>query len=343
MQIFPKTLGSRPRLAVELRAEGVIAARAEDAAALLTAVSEAEFPSGALHVHLAAANVTDRDRVVAALRKTLDGVSNRTGGGDRNRAVTLIVPDATTRVLLLDFDSIPAKAAEAIAVVRFRLKKLLPFDSDQAALSYQIMSSEKNVVRVLVVAMPQPVLAEYEQVIAAAGYQPGAVLPSTLAALAALDEQQPAVLLVNASHGAITTAIVRSGVILLHRSLELAQESLDTEITSIEAQEIYGRVETSALEARVLASAEAEMRGREIAQAVSVASAYFEDTLAHSPEVIYSAGTLGAEALHRILEENGFEGAQVRELIGAEDFAAGASTANVARGWLAGVKGALKN
>ncbi len=36
MEFLPKTLGTRPRLAVEVRAEGVVAARAEDAAALLT-------------------------------------------------------------------------------------------------------------------------------------------------------------------------------------------------------------------------------------------------------------------------------------------------------------------
>ncbi len=58
------------------------------------------------------------------------------------------------------------------------------------------------------------------------------------------------------------------------------------------------------------------MTGREMAQAVSVAVAYFEDTLKSSPEVILSAGTVGADALRSILEENGFEGAHVREIVG---------------------------
>ena len=42
--------------------------------------------------------------------------------------------------------------------------------------------------QVLAVAMPKDVLEEYEGVVLAAGYVPGAVLPSTLAALAGLDE-----------------------------------------------------------------------------------------------------------------------------------------------------------
>ena len=48
----------------------------------------------------------------------------------RWRDVTVVVPDAAVRVLLLDFDQLPSKAAEALPVVRFRLKKLLPFDAD---------------------------------------------------------------------------------------------------------------------------------------------------------------------------------------------------------------------
>jgi type IV pilus assembly protein PilM len=49
------------------------------------------------------------------------------------------------------------------------------------------------------------------------------------------------------------------------------------------------------------------------------------------------------ETLRSIFEENGFEGAEVREMVGAEALGAGASTTLVSRGWLAGVRGALKN
>ena len=39
MEFLPRSLGTRPRLACEVRAEGVVAARAEDAFAVLSAVS----------------------------------------------------------------------------------------------------------------------------------------------------------------------------------------------------------------------------------------------------------------------------------------------------------------
>ena len=143
MEFLPTTLGTRPRLAVEVRAEGVVAARAEDAAALMTAVMRADLAVGAVVPGLRSGNVLDRAGVSGAIRRVLDSV----GAGERSRDVTLVVPDAAVRVLLLDFDQLPSKMTEALPVVRFRLKKLLPFDAEDAVVSYQVMSSGKDGVR----------------------------------------------------------------------------------------------------------------------------------------------------------------------------------------------------
>jgi type IV pilus assembly protein PilM len=83
----------------------------------------------------------------------------------------------------------------------------------------------------------------------------------------------------------------------------------------------------------------------EIAQAVSVAAAYYEDTLTASPTRILCAGPLGADALQKILMDNGLaqaDGLRVREIVDVEAVLSGAVTASVPRGWLAGVLGALR-
>ncbi len=126
-------MGTRPRLACEVRAEGVVAARAEDASAVLDAVSRVPLADGVVVPHLrvgepgaavastigssaaegfvgsAAAGAAGRATLVAAVRSALEAVSLKT------RDVTLVVPDSAVRVLLLDFDELPAKAAEALA------------------------------------------------------------------------------------------------------------------------------------------------------------------------------------------------------------------------------------
>ena len=342
MEIIPKTLGTRPRLAVEIRAEGVVAARAEDASAVLSAVSQSALAEGAVLGGLKHGNLVDRTRVVAAIREALDAVAVR--GGERGRYVTLVVPDSAARVLLLDFDDLPGKAAEALPVIRFRLKKLLPFDADTAAVSYQIMSSDRGVFRVLAAAMPREVLDEYEGAVTSAGYLAGAVLPSTLASLAGLDEQETSALVVNASSGCVTTAIVNDGVLLLHRTLEMSGETvagMDSQPSPGQGRGGYDRIEAkAAIETRVLETAES---AREVAQAVSVAAAYFEDTLAGAPQKVISAGTLGADGLAAALEENRLEGLRVQEMVPADVLGPGVATTRLPRGWLAGVRGALRN
>ena len=366
MEILPKTLGTRPRLAVEVRAEGVVAARAEDATAVLTAVTRANLAEGAVAPGLKVGNIVNRTAVTAALRKVLDGVAG--SGRERVRDVTVIVPDAAVRVLFVDFDQLPSKAAEALPVVRFRLKKLLPFDADEAMVSYQVMSTDKDSVKLLAVAMPKVVLEEYESVVLAAGYLPGAVLPSTLAALAGLDEADAPVLVVNAGLGTVTTAIVQAGILTLHRSVDMSVSGnasptvisvlpvVSRESTAQEwaRQEPLGpggwdrveaeaAIQTSMVETAVTREIEASAAAHEVAQAVSVAAAYFEDSLQRPPDQLLVAGTLGAELLTAMMEESGLDGLRGREMVEPGMIEPGAVTASVPRGWLAGVRGALRN
>jgi type IV pilus assembly protein PilM len=375
MEFLPTTLGTRPRLAVEVRAEGVVAARAEDAAAALTAVARANLVEGALAPGLKVGNIVDKAAVVAAVRKALDGVAGT--GRERSRDVTLVVPDSAVRVLFLDFDQLPSKAAETLPVVRFRLKKLLPFDADDAMVSYQVMSNVKGSgIKMVAVAIPRDVLTEYEGVVLAAGFLPGAVLPSTLAALAGLEESDSAALVVNAGPGSVTTAIVQAGILMLHRSVDMGGDmssalvvNADVPVAAVPAMSLVDRegsaqewaqqealgpggwdrfdavtgMQDALMEAAEVRERAAAGAAHEVTQAVSVAAAYFEDTLQMAPETVLSAGTLGAETLATMMEEGGLAGLRVREMVDAGMLEAGAVTTTVPRSWLAGVRGALRN
>jgi type IV pilus assembly protein PilM len=374
-------MGTRPRLACEVRAEGVVAARAEDAFAVLSSVARVPLTDEIVVPRLTAIDAEEqatstgvggdsagRAAVVAAVRKALEAVALR------DREVTLVVPDASVRVLLLDFDELPAKAIEALPVVRFRLKKLLPFDADDAAISYQVMSSSKGLLRVLAVAMPRELLADYESVVREAGFEPGAILPSTLAVLASLDESDAPQLIVNAGREGVTTAIVKAGVLLLHRTVDLGADQradqkanqksaaiklplVDREhtaeewsrqepLTLAEQNNVAVAIETELIEQEFAEEARSE-NASEVAQAVSVAAAYFEDTLESSPSAILSAGALGAKALTALLNEANVGPVVVREIVPSEKLGPGAATAGtpggVPLGWLAGVRGALAN
>jgi type IV pilus assembly protein PilM len=140
----------------------------------------------------------------------------------------------------------------------------------------------------------------------------------------------------------VTTAIVRDGVLLLLRALELEPEMRGGPEGALPGDAGYAPIEAEAeMQAEILSEARQPSIGREVAQAVSVAAAYFEDTLSSLPELLLAAGTTGAESLESMLHANGLGGLRVREMMEPGMLDAGAATVRVPRGWLAGVKGAL--
>lgn len=295
---FKPVAGSRPRVACEIRAEGVIGARAGKKHGERVAAF-APLAEGAIAPGLKVPNLVDGHAVRSALETVLESIG-------ATREVTLVVPDAAARVLLLDFDALPSKRQEALQVVRFRLRKMVPFDVETAAVSYQTMGEKDEQLSVLVTVMPGDVLEEYEKAVRDAGFEPGAVLPSTLAAAAAM-ESDDAMLMVNRSGASVTTAVTQGNEMLLHRAMDLP--------------------------------AEPQAREEEMAQAVITALAWYEDTLKRLPSTMYYAGPGGASAAEQARWATLVQPAPRLVDLAAEETPS--AMTSVPPGMMAGVMGAL--
>lgn len=201
-----------PSLACELSPERVIAARLAQDGTSLDSFTARVLGSGSLVPRLTEPNLANSDSVQQAVNDALTTV------GSRSRDVVAILPDASVRVSLLDFDALPEKRQEADGVVRFRLNKVVPFEIDAASISYDVTRSDGRVRVVAAVAL-NSVLAEYEGIFRALGYQPGVVLPSTLAALGNVDSSE-STLVIKSDSATTTLSIVGDGNLLLFRTLE---------------------------------------------------------------------------------------------------------------------------
>ena len=204
-----------PRVACEIAPERVIAARANDGGTTIDVLSARTLPAGALVPGLSGANVINATAVRDAVADTLAAVSGR------GRDVIVILPDSAVRIVLLDFDSLPEKQQDADPVVRFRLKKSLPFDIEDSALSYDTRRSN-GAVRVVAAVTPTAVREEYESVFRNAGYSPGVVVPSMLSALSPVDAAEPTLIL-KVDSNTTSVAIVKGADLLLYRTLENAR------------------------------------------------------------------------------------------------------------------------
>jgi type IV pilus assembly protein PilM len=262
--------GGRPAAACEITTEGVVAAATPAAGQAAVYASETLAPllvtPGLLEI-----NLTNPTPVSAAIRAALGQVQPRT------KSVTVVVPDSSARVFVLDFDTLPARADEALPVLRFRLRKSVPFDVEQAGVSYQVLSEGSSRLetqwKVLAAVIPGPVLAEYESAVRSAGYEPGVVLPASLAVLAALSgmDSQEAVLIANLGARALTTSIVAGNDLLLYRTVELPEDP-------------------------------DAMKG-EVQRAIAVSAAFFEDRLQVRPHRVLYSGVLPVQEFAHLVDD----------------------------------------
>lgn len=140
----------------------------------------------------------------------------------RRRPAAVILPDYCCRVAVLDFDTFPSDPQEQLSLVRFRVKKSVPFDLEAASVSFHEQphpaGGKKRDIVVAVVSLE--ILARYEAPLRQAGLHPGMV---TISALTMLQMQQSPSLEVIAklSGKAMSIAVTEGNNLRMFRCVEL--------------------------------------------------------------------------------------------------------------------------
>jgi len=289
---------AKPKLACEIAADRVLAGRLLDKGGALEECAARELAPGSVVPDLVENNLRQRDAVRAGIEAALGSVAGR------SKDVIAVVPDAAVRVMLVDFDTLPSDHEEALGVVRFRLKKSLPFDVEKAKISYHVQKLDGEV-RVVAAVGLASVIEDYEAVFRDAGYSPGVVLPSMLAALGAAEAKKPT-LLVKVDAHTTSLAILSGDQLQLFRTLENTRGVTIT--------------------------------GEQLAEEVYPSVVFFQDTYRLNIERIYVAGLPESGSAAAALRAQ--TGAEVQDLVASSQL--GTSTSGSVPKWrMAGVVGAL--
>jgi type IV pilus assembly protein PilM len=191
------------------------------------------FEPGVLAVSPLADNILRAD----AVRSTLARIAPPNGA--KRRPAALILPDNAVRVSLLDFDSFPSSPEEQLPLVRFRVKKTIPFDIDSAAVSYWTQPSVRSVtgkigskrVDVVAVTVALEILARYEAVFRTEHLHPGEITTSGLCALNLYRESGVAVI-AKLTGNMLTVMALADGRLKLFRCLTV-EEGSDQELLAV--------------------------------------------------------------------------------------------------------------
>jgi len=208
-----------PMIACEIAIDYVAAARWARSGMVLEGYAVEALPPGAILPTAAESNLIQPDAVRAAVSRVFSRLQAK------DEEVALLLPDAVIRVFVLHFDVFPRKAEEAVPMLRWRLKKSVPFEAEETLISYMRQAPRGEGVDIVTGLARLRIVREYESLLESMGMSPGVVMSSTLAALPLLADGRPA-LLARVAGSTLTTAIVREGVLCGYRCITLPADAM---------------------------------------------------------------------------------------------------------------------
>ena len=211
-----------PLLVCEIASTHVAAARWGHRRFSVDAYAIEPLPEGAVSPSPVETNISNPEAVRSALRSVLAKVPSRA------QDLALLVPDPVVRVFILPFDSFPRRPEEAMPMLRWRLKKSVPFDVEETVISAMRQTGRNGTLEIVAALARQRIMQEYEGVIEAVGMKPGVILSSTLAALPMV-EDAGATLVARLTGTGLTTAIVRGEALCFYRSSEMSADAAHLE------------------------------------------------------------------------------------------------------------------
>jgi type IV pilus assembly protein PilM len=203
-----------PSLVIEISPGHVAAARWGSGRGDLEDVVVESLPAGSVMPSPVENNITQPDAVRGALRRIFGRMPAR------GAAVAVLVPDPVVRVFILPFENLPRRADEALPLLRWRLKKSVPFDVDETVVSWMRQQARDGSLELVTTVARQRIVREYEEIVESTGTPIGVLLSSTLAALPLLEEYG-ATLLVRLSGRSLTSVIVHDTNLCVYRSTDM--------------------------------------------------------------------------------------------------------------------------
>ncbi len=219
-----------PLVAVEVREDALVAVRLQRKATgyALAGYGRRALPPGAFSASLQQPGSQDPDALAKAFGDVL-----RLAGAEGAGRISVAVPDSAARVSLVDLQELPASQAQAEEMIRFRIRRAVPFRPEESRLSWDVIGrTEDGRVQVLVAIAPEGAVEAVEGVLSSIGVRCGLVDLATFdvfnvlrldGALAAAPPAEPGgpardVALLNATAGYFSLVILRGGEVVFYRS-----------------------------------------------------------------------------------------------------------------------------
>ena len=217
----------------------------KDKAAFLKKSGKIELPPLLVTPSFREENISDAEKFKAAIKNLFDNA------GINCKQISVALPDASVKISFLEFEDIPKEREKIIELIKWNLKKALPFSSHEAIVDFQVLdtpSGESRSYRLIATLIKKDVLEQYENLLSGCHLIPDVIIPSSFALYNLYHDRVleiPLCAIVALSKKKIIVIVAKHGKPCFHRSKELDSErdALREILTSLNYyQDIDGEV-----------------------------------------------------------------------------------------------------
>lgn len=173
-----------PLTAIEVREDAVLCMRAvrRKGQYHMGGSARIELPAGVFSTAMIKPQIGD----LGELRKAVSEALTKAGAEGVTK-VSLALPDTMARAFVLDFQEVPSRQDQVAELIRWRLKKSVPFDLSEARLSWQhVGKGEDGQEQLLIAVAPAEGLRVFEELFGAMGVRAGLIDLASLGTVNAL-------------------------------------------------------------------------------------------------------------------------------------------------------------
>lgn len=190
----------------------------------LVAHRSAPMPEGARPTSIFRPTLGSTAEIVKSVQGLFEATATKPG------RVSIVMPDNLAKVSIVSLPEAPASRKQLDEIVRFKLRRAIPFRLEEARITYQALPGAGQGVDILVVVMRRFAVEQYEGILTSAGARPGLVDLSTPNLLnlargrvAAMNGDGDVAVL-NCAVGYFTLVIQRNGRVIFFRSKSLPDD-----------------------------------------------------------------------------------------------------------------------
>lgn len=209
-----------PAVACEVNRHSIALVRLDSKdPSLVGRFSVVPLPAGLLSPSLVRPNITSLPDFQVALKTAFARAEIKPA------RISLAIPDASAKVALHPMETLPGNESEKQQLLRWKLKKTVPFNVEEAHVAWHDYKLSNGKYVVLTVCVHRDVLAQYEEALQKLGANVGFISLSSFAAfevLARLEQNLPqrSVLFLRVRPSAVSSVIMQEGRVVFFRHVD---------------------------------------------------------------------------------------------------------------------------